>query len=232
MAPSNPASGVVVTSMPWRRSPTAMAFVQFSSRWKRIVLGIGHPCLESFLEPRGLILSLLLVPGPIRRDLGVDLFPMVMVVGQGGVDPGQSQMGELGDDLLRADPLRSCMMATCLTWMRLPAMRGLPPQVSGVATMCSRMTGRVPTIDGDSWDGLAVGSMSSIVTRSRLGRDPAPEHAESSWVVTQPTALRNSHENRIVVQWSGSRNNKRVGLRHFFDTVRGTGQIKSDDDPT
>jgi hypothetical protein len=33
------------------------------------------------------------------------------------------------------------------------------------------MTGRVPTIDGESWDGLAVGSMSSIVPREHKGQN-------------------------------------------------------------
>ena len=40
---------VVVTPIPRRRRPAAMACEQFSSRWKRIVRGIGLPRLE-FLE--------------------------------------------------------------------------------------------------------------------------------------------------------------------------------------
>ena len=86
---------------------------------------------------------------------------MVVIIGEGGIDAGEGQVGELRDDLLRLIPCRSCMMATCLTWMRLPAMRGLPPQVSGVETMCSRMTGSVPVAVGVSGGRLAVGSMSA-----------------------------------------------------------------------
>ncbi len=46
----SPASGVVVTSMPRRLSPPAIAFEQFSSKWKRIVRGIGLPLPELLLE--------------------------------------------------------------------------------------------------------------------------------------------------------------------------------------
>jgi hypothetical protein len=86
--PSSLASGVVVTSMPCRRSPTAMAFVQFSSRRKRIVRAISFPCLESVLEPRRLLLSLLLVPLAVGHNLRVNLFAVVMVVRKSGVDVG------------------------------------------------------------------------------------------------------------------------------------------------
>jgi hypothetical protein len=44
----SPASGLVVTSIPRRRNPSAIAFGQFSSRWKRTVRGIGGlACLQS-----------------------------------------------------------------------------------------------------------------------------------------------------------------------------------------
>jgi hypothetical protein len=42
--PEEPTSELVVTSMPRRRSPAAIACEQFSSRGMRIVRGIGLPC--------------------------------------------------------------------------------------------------------------------------------------------------------------------------------------------
>src|SRR5262245_56990987 len=59
--------------------PVAMAFVQFSSRWKCIVRAIGLPCLELFLKERGTLGLLLLIPCPVGHTLGVYLFAMVVV---------------------------------------------------------------------------------------------------------------------------------------------------------
>src|SRR4029079_1091488 len=103
MAPSRPASGVVVTSMPRRRRPAAMACEQFSSRWNRIVRGIGLPCLELIEDRRGSSPELL---GKLLAvlNLPVYLVPVVEVVGQGRVNVREGDGRVLGDDFVRAHP--------------------------------------------------------------------------------------------------------------------------------
>src|SRR5215210_3724547 len=103
---SRPASGVVVTSTPCTRSPLAMAGSQFSSRWKRIVRGIGLPCLKELLElrRRGLRLQLL-DESPLLLDFGVDLVAVVVVVGQGRMDLGERDRGVGGHDFGWGHPL-------------------------------------------------------------------------------------------------------------------------------
>ena len=61
--------------------------------------------LEGFLELRGLLCSLLLVPGPVGRDLGVDGFAVVVVVDKSCINVSKGQVGEIGDDLLGAQVL-------------------------------------------------------------------------------------------------------------------------------
>src|SRR5262245_10134907 len=106
LALSKPASALVVTSMACRRRPAATRGSTFSSRWKRIVLGMTFPKLLGERGRTGL--------GPDAGDellvcpnVGVDLGPVGVVVSQGSVHLGQGQFRVSGDDLFRrlAEPL-------------------------------------------------------------------------------------------------------------------------------
>src|SRR5437764_10038507 len=78
-----PISGVVVTSMPRRRSPSAIARWQSSSRWKRIVRGIGLPLPELLLdEGRARLGPHVRDETLTRADVVVDLLPVFIVVGE------------------------------------------------------------------------------------------------------------------------------------------------------
>src|SRR5947208_1169064 len=103
-APSRPASVVVVTSTPSRRSPSATACGTCSSRWKRIVLGI--PFRQSGLQLRRAGLRLQFRDEAVLvLDLGRDLVRVGPVVGQGRVHLGPSQVRVLLDHLGRAQAL-------------------------------------------------------------------------------------------------------------------------------
>src|SRR5436305_922124 len=99
-----PASGVVVTSMPRRLNPAAIARLPFSSRWKRIVRGIGGPSPELLLlEGTGPPFRLHLANVPLAfEDVGVDLLAVLIIVGQGRVDVREREARIGRDDFIRA----------------------------------------------------------------------------------------------------------------------------------
>src|SRR5438874_10627994 len=76
-----PASGVVVTSMPRRLKPSAIARLQFSSRWKRIVRRIGGPSPGLLLEGTRPQLHLHLLDEPLTfEDVSVNPLAVFVVV--------------------------------------------------------------------------------------------------------------------------------------------------------
>src|ERR687898_397501 len=87
LAVMSPASDVVVTSTPRRLKPRAIARWQFSSRWNRIVRGIGLPSLEHLLQAGRPRLGPHLLGEPLAfLDGRVNLLAVLVVVGQGPVD--------------------------------------------------------------------------------------------------------------------------------------------------
>lgn len=90
------------------RSPgsfSATARGQFSSRWKRIVLGIGGGSPSDLLEngrPPG---AEFLNASLAFKDVRVDLFAVLEVVGERGVHGRESQAGMLINDLVWAQTL-------------------------------------------------------------------------------------------------------------------------------
>src|SRR3954467_11511957 len=85
VASKSPASGVVVTSMPRRRSPTAKARGQFSSRWKRIVLDIGGNPLPDLLQDGRLARPDRLCEPLAFDDIRVNPFAVLEVVCEGRI---------------------------------------------------------------------------------------------------------------------------------------------------
>src|ERR1700678_2037246 len=86
VASRSPASGVLVTSMPQRRRPTAKARGQFSSRWKRIVLGISGNPVPDLLEDGRLARPELVYGLLAFADLGVYPLSVLVVIREGRMD--------------------------------------------------------------------------------------------------------------------------------------------------
>src|SRR5947209_10323700 len=101
VAPDSPSSAVIVTSMPRRRSPSAKAVGQCSSRWKRIVRGIALP---SLIEDGWRAVAKIGRGFAAFLDVPLDLVAVVPIVGEGGVNVGQRQTGVLGNDLVGTEP--------------------------------------------------------------------------------------------------------------------------------
>src|SRR5207249_2257608 len=97
--PRSPSSAVVVTSIPRRRNPSAMAGSTCSSRWNRIVLGIEF---REFLRQLGGTGPGLHLgnEGFVVLHLPEDLVLVVPEIRQGRVDIRKRQLRELGDNLI------------------------------------------------------------------------------------------------------------------------------------
>ncbi len=100
---SKPAWGVVVASMPRRRSPSAIAVGTFSSRWKRIIAGI-RACqpLQQFrrsFRPHG-VGKLLVLPHRFSY-----LLLVIVIVRQCRVHVGQGNLRKLSDNFVGRQPL-------------------------------------------------------------------------------------------------------------------------------
>src|SRR3954462_7188700 len=98
-----PTSGVVVTSAPRRLKPPAMAPWQFSSRWKRIVRGIGLPGLQEFLQAGRPCLGLQFLDESLPLfDGSVDLLAIFVVVGEGCMNVRQGDGRVMRHDFVGA----------------------------------------------------------------------------------------------------------------------------------
>src|SRR5512135_3661132 len=90
--------------MPRRLNASAIAAGQFSSRWNRMVRGIGLPLPESVAEPTGI---LPLDFGPmvvVLLDVGVDFGFVVVIVSQRRMHIRKSDGAISRDDLVGAHP--------------------------------------------------------------------------------------------------------------------------------
>src|SRR5262245_9758093 len=126
------ASGVVVTSTPCSLRPAAIAGSQCSSRWKRIVRGIGLPCRKELFElRRGRLRLHLLDESTLVLDGGVNLVSVVVVVGKGRVHLGEGNRGVSRGDLGRRHPHLLVPDGNVPHLDSVPEDVGLPAAVAG-----------------------------------------------------------------------------------------------------
>ena len=117
-----PPSTVVVTSIPLRRSPAAMAGSQFSSRWNRIVPGIPSP--ELFTGQGGAGLGFHLLDEPILfRDRGENLLTMIVKVSESGMHFGERERR------VRSNDFRGSHSALLMPEGYVPDLDAIPKDV-------------------------------------------------------------------------------------------------------
>src|SRR6266480_4696874 len=97
--PRSPASAVVITSIPRRRKPSAMAGSKCSARWNRMVLGMEFR--ESLLQFGRSNLGLhIRDEGFLVGHLPQDLVLVVPKISQCRVDIGERQLGKRRNDFV------------------------------------------------------------------------------------------------------------------------------------